>query len=98
LTAAVHGEYAAMIISDGSETWYTPTVKVSNVTSGKPGLWLYQVGDHQEFRNFELSKADFKPQISPVAARVQTILTTDEYHAPALPSPQDWVLVLERVR
>ena len=24
--------------------------------------------------------------------------TTDEYHAPDLPSPQDWVLVLERLK
>jgi hypothetical protein len=43
-----------MVLTDGTKTCYTPAVKVSNVSSGKAGVWLYQIGDRQEFGDFEL--------------------------------------------
>ena len=61
LTAAACGEYAAMVLTDGTKTYSTPAVKVSNVTSGKAGLWLFQIGDRQEYDNFELSRTPFAP-------------------------------------
>ena len=107
LTAAVSGDYAALIITDGKKTYYTPTVKVGNTTAGKAGLWLYQIGERQQFDNFELSRAQFasvnneaKGKTSPSgnhhaeAVRIYT----DQYRTPRLPSPQDWVLVLERAK
>jgi hypothetical protein len=98
LTAAACGDYAALILTDGTKTFYTPTVKVSNVASGPAGLWLYQVGDRQEFGNFELSRAQFRPVQQAPIGQAHALLWSDEYKAPGLPSPQDWVLVLERVK
>lgn len=98
LTAAACGDYAAMVLTDGSRTYYTPTLKVSNVASGPVGLWLYQIGDRQEFGNFELSRAQFLPVQAETKQQGHTLLWSDVYKAPGLPSPQDWVLVLERVK
>ena len=98
LTAAACGDYAAMVLTDGKKTYHTPIVKVSNVTSGKAGLWFYQIGDRQEFGNFELSRAQFAPVKRDAKEQTQPVTWSDEYKAPPLPSPQDWVLVLERVK
>ena len=94
LTAAVSGEYAALVLTDGKKSYYTPTVKISNTTAGKTGLWLYQIGDRQTFDNFEVSATRFVP----AARKGQTTseAPSGEYKVPRLPSPQDWVLVLER--
>ena len=35
--------------------------KVSNVAAGKAGLWFFQIGDRQEFSNFQLSATPFAP-------------------------------------
>ena len=34
LTAAVSGEYAALLVSDGKKSWRTPVVVVSNTPAG----------------------------------------------------------------
>jgi len=93
LTAAACGKYAAMVITDGKKTYYTPIVEVGNTTPGKVGLWLFQVGDRQEYGHFELSRAQFAPK-----RKADSLIFSDEFRAPRLPSPQDWVLVLERVK
>ncbi len=87
LSAAVVDEYAALVVSDGKQTWRTPPVKVTNSAAGKTGLWFYQIGERQEFGKFE---------VSPMAAVSNSGALTGEYTAPDLPSPQDWILVLER--
>ena len=97
LTAAACGEYAALVLTDGKQTYSTPTVKVSNVSSGKAGLWLFQIGDRQEYGNFELSPTPFAPT-KPDAAGKGYRVVSDEFKAPNVPSPQDWVLVLERLK
>lgn len=56
LMAAASGDYAAMVMTDGKRTYQTPLVEVSNTGRGKAGLWLYQIGDRQEYGNFELSQ------------------------------------------
>jgi hypothetical protein len=88
-------DYAAMVITDGTKTYSTPSVKVSNDSRGRAGLWLFQVGERQEYDNFELSPTPF------VSLKVEADgnthrRVTDEFKAPNVPSPQDWVLVLER--
>jgi len=105
LAAAACGDYAAMVLTDGKRTYYTPTVKVSNATSGKAGLWLFQIGDRQEYDNFELSRTPLvlpkhtETALSPAGRDAKmTFLPSDEYRTPNVPSPQDWVLVLERVK
>jgi len=98
LTAAACGEYAALVLTDGKKTYYTPPVKVGNVAGGRAGVWLFQIGDRQEYGSFELSRAHFAPERPEGEPQRQRVVWSDEYKAPALPSPQDWVLVLERVK
>lgn len=87
LVAAVDGEYAALAVTDGKQTWRTPPVKVSNTASGKTGLWFMNIGEEQAFGRFE---------VSPMANDAARAGSTGQYLAPDLPSPQDWILVLER--
>lgn len=107
LAAAVCGKYAALVLTDGEKTHWTPIVEVANRTAGKAGLWLYQIGDRQEFDDFAVSRTRFAPAEREAPKRAPpspseghgaevTRLHTDRYAAPRLPSPQDWVLVLER--
>jgi len=98
LIAAACGEYAALVLTDGKKTYYTHTVKVGNTQSGKAGLWLFQIGDRQEYGNFELSRAQFAPVKREVRGHADHLILSDEFRAPRLPAPQDWVLVLERVK
>lgn len=94
LIAAVSGAYAAMVLTDGTRTYSTPVVRVSNTTSGKPGVWLFQVGERQEYACFELSRTPFAPSALEAAGNVHRV-GPDAFQAPNVPSPQDWVLVLE---
>ena len=96
LVAAACGEFAALVLTDGQRTYATPVVKVGNTTAGKTGLWLFQIGERQEFGRFAVSATPFDPPKGPVTAKPPGVIRTAEYHAPDLPSPQDWVLVLER--
>jgi hypothetical protein len=127
LTAAACSNNAALVLTDGKKTYFTPVVQVGNTTPGKTGLWLYQIGDRQEFENFEVSRTAFAPvkrevkglpiQAGAGAARELplvmhenpnvlpavkipeiTFLPGDNYQPPRLPAPQDWILVLERVK
>jgi hypothetical protein len=116
-----------MVLTDGTRSYQTFVAKVRNTKPGKAGLWLFQIGDRQEFGNFELSATKFTPvereikglrtgdargvpkglplamhenpnvvpavEIPPV-----TILPGGDYKLGRLPAPQDWVLVLERVK
>lgn len=86
LVAAAVDEHAALLVSDGKKNWRTPPVKVTNTASGKTGLWLFQVGEQQAFGKFE---------VSPMSVGADGP-STGQYLAPDLPSPQDWVLVMER--
>ena len=76
-------------------TYHTPTVKVGNVKKGKTGLWLFQIGGRQEYENFELSQTPFTPMVLEAAGKVSRA-GSDQFRAPNVPSPPDWVLVLER--
>jgi hypothetical protein len=98
LVAAACGEFAALVLTDGQRTYSTPVVKVGNTTAGKTGLWLFQIGQRQEFGRFAVSATSFEPTKGLVEAGLPGVIRTDEYHAPNLPSPQDWVLVLERLK
>lgn len=88
LSAAVVDEHAALVVTDGKKSWRTPPVKVTNTDSGKTGLWFYHIGEQQTFGKFE---------VSPMTVDSDQGTSTGQYLAPDLPSPQDWVLVLERV-
>ncbi len=96
LIAAATGSHAALVLTDGKNTCCTPIVKVDNEAVGKTGLWLYQVGERQEYDNFKLSRTLFGPS---KAGRtpIQPSGPPTDYRPPQLPSPQDWVLVLENV-
>jgi hypothetical protein len=98
LTAAACGNCTALALTDGKRSYYTPIVKVGNTTPGKAGLWFYQIGDCQEFGNFELSRGQFSPAKPEFQGHADHMISSGEFSAPRLPSPQDWVLVLERVK
>jgi hypothetical protein len=117
LTAAVCGSDAALVITDGKKTYATPTVRVENTQRGKVGVWLYQIGDRQQYDRLELSRLQFNPIKDKVQNRIWplvlhdnpgivpavtipeiSMLLTDAYAPPRLPAPQDWVLVLEKVK
>jgi hypothetical protein len=87
MTAAASGEYAAIIVSDGKRTWRTPPVKISNAKAGKTGISFLQGSEKQEFGRFGVS----------VMSNEDSQNNVGFYLAPDLPSPQDWVLVLEKV-
>jgi hypothetical protein len=93
LTAAASGDYAALLVTDGKKTWRTPAVKVRNTTAGKTGLWFYQIGEQQAFDNFAVSETTFTPKQAKDSGKAPSA----DYTMPDLPSPQDWVLVLEKV-
>ena len=95
LLAAACGECAALVLADGKKTYHTPTVKVGNVKKGKTGLWLFQIGERQGYENFELSQTPFTPMVLEAAGKVYRA-GSDQFRAPNVPSPPDWVLVLER--
>ncbi len=95
ITAAVCGEYAALSMTDGTNTFSTPVLTVSNVTSGKVGV--RHGGERQAYDNFEVSKEHFAPaKRDPNKPSVFYLWPGGS--SPPLPSPQDWVLVLERVK
>jgi hypothetical protein len=50
-----------MIMTDGKKTYCTPVVEVENTAPGKVGLWLYQIGERQEYGDFKVSRAEFAP-------------------------------------
>ena len=95
LTAAVSGAYAMLIVSDGAAEFRTDAVRLDNRTAGGAGVWFYQIGERQEFDNFAVSKTLFH---DPALFNVQglTLAKGSDFVAPPVPSPQDWVLVLER--
>jgi hypothetical protein len=64
----------------------------------KPLLWMFQIGERQESGRFAVSATSFEPPRDSLEAGLPGVIRTDEYHAPDLPSPQDWILVLERFR
>ena len=97
LTAAVCGKYAALLLTDGKKKYQTPIVEIGHLASGKAGVWLYQIGDRQEFGNFPLSRAQFAPVKRDVKGQAPLLLWPGHDKAPPLPSPQDWVLGLERI-
>ncbi|MHB8971136.1 MAG: apiosidase-like domain-containing protein [Pirellulaceae bacterium] len=98
LVAAACGEFAALVLTDGQRTYATPVVKVGNTTAGKTGLWMFQIGERQEFGRFAVSATPFDPPRDSLEAGLPGVIRTDEYHASDLPSPQDWILVLERCK
>lgn len=89
LTATVSGDQAIMELRDGSKSVATQSVRITNQSKGSAGLWMYQIGDRQEFSNYRLSDAKAK--------LTRPVILTSDFRAPNLPSPQDWVLVLRKV-
>ena len=88
LTATVSGDNAIMELQDGNRRVVTQSVRITNLSKGSAGLWMYQVGDRQEYSNYQLSDAKGK--------LTQPVMASSDFYAPDLPSPQDWVLVLRK--
>ena len=96
LTAAACGDCVAMTLDDGERSYHTPPVKIANVNSGQLGLWRSDIGEPQQYPNVKVSKTPF---VAPPEDEVQDglhLIRSGEDIAPSVPSPQDWVLVLEK--
>ncbi len=95
LTAAACGDYVAMSLDDGARTYPTQPVRIDNVESGQVGLWRSDIGEAQRYANFKVSKTTFAaPDEDEVQEGLYQIRSGEDI-APSIPSPQDWVLVLE---
>ena len=95
LTAAVSGPHAMLVMSDGKSEYRTPVVTLENKKPGRVGLWLFQIGERQEYDNFAVSRTLFIDPDAPSQGK-HIVLQGGDFTAPDVPSPQDWVLVLER--
>ena len=95
LTAAVSGPHAMLVASDGKSEYQTPVVTLENSEPGQVGVWLYQIGERQQYDNFAISRTLFIKPDAP-APRNRIVVRGGDFVAPPVPSPQDWVLVLER--
>lgn len=99
LTAAVSGSHAVLHVSNGTEEYQTPAVPVTITASGQVGIRLQEIGNRQQFDNFAVSRTLFeKPR--PVLKDGGEFIRKGggDFIAPQVPTPQDWVLVLERVK
>lgn len=96
LVASARGSFAAASLSDGVRTYRTPTVRVTNRSDGPVGLWMYQIGDRQEFSEFQVSRSTLPAPANGRSEPATDMAWGGEYRVPNLPSPQDWVLVLEK--
>ena len=103
LTAAATGDRAALTITDGTRAYWTPVVTVRNHDRGRVGLWFFQIGNRQEFGDFRVSRTAIEPpaagpgEAGTLPPGVASVPAAAHRAAP-LPCPQDWVLVLERVK
>ena len=98
LIAAVCGSHAAMALTDGKKTYQTPIITIQNTTPGEVGLWHFQIGDHQEFDNFKFSRSRFLPRVTAANHKSAILVYGGNFDATPAPSPQDWVLVMQRVK
>lgn len=96
LSTSISNEYASIQIDDGQNKYCSPAVKIKNLDSGKVGLWRTDIGITQIYSNFIVSKTDYIPPIIQQDSQYH-INRTGEDIAEPIPSPQDWVLVLENV-
>jgi hypothetical protein len=96
LSMVATGDLAALRLVDGARTYVTPPVRLASVSSGRSGVWMFRIGDRQEFDDFKVSNARLGV---PPLARTQNVswITGDTQRIASLPCPQDWALVLERV-
>ena len=96
LTVAASGNFAGLVLTDGTRTYHTPAVRVSNAESGKAGLWQSDVGKEQRYTDFKMSGTRFPAPPERDAETGKYLICPGNDVAPPVPSPQDWVLVLER--
>jgi len=96
LTAAACGEFVAMTLDDGERSYHTPPVKVNIAESGKVGLWRSDIGEPQKYAGVKVSKTSFAAPSEDEMRDGVHLIRAGEDVAPSVPSPQDWVLVLER--
>jgi len=90
ISVAVQGHHFAMKLDDGEHSYSTPVVRIPHPKGTGIGLW--QGG--ATYRNLKISEASLD-----VPEREKSdmwLLRSGEDWAPPIPSPQDWLLILER--
>jgi len=89
LTATLQNGVATLEIGSGKATYATST-EIKTHKSGKVGLWHYQVGGRQNYDNFKVMDI-------PNREAGMRYLMASTLNIERVPSPQDWVLVMEKV-
>jgi len=97
LTAAASGAHAIFVVSDDTAEYRTPIVTVENTEPGQVGVWLFQIGERQEYDNFAVSRTPLIRLDNTLNSQECIIAQGRDFEAPPVPSPQDWVLVLQRL-
>lgn len=89
LTATLQNGVASLEIKSGKATFVTGT-KIQHNTSGRVGLWLGPGSDASQFNLFKVVDVPDKKE------GIEYLLTPS-LNIERVPSPQDWVLVMERI-
>ena len=79
-------------VTDGKHSYSTAMTKWMESGPGMPGLWHSNEAQKQDYSNFNIFKL---PEILK-DGETEFVFDRFPYHTGMLPSPQDWVLVLER--
>ncbi len=94
LIAGCHGKTAFAALTVGKASYSTPSVALKQSWSGPCGIWMYQIGDQQTFKQIEIGNC---PTLPAPKANPETVIYSDTYVTPGVPSPQDWLLIMERI-
>lgn len=95
LSAAVCGNCATVSIDDGKTRYFSPAVKIEGLKTGNVGLWRTDEKEIQLYKSVRVSKYNHTPELIRTEEGVHHIHTGEDI-APPVPSPQDWILVMER--
>ena len=93
LEAGIHGNRAFACLTTGSKKYITPTVSLKQAWGGPCGIWMFQVGESQHFTNIRIGTC---PELPPPPPAGETVISGASFRTPGVPSPQDWVLIMER--
>lgn len=64
--------------------------------AGRVGLWRSDLGEPQTYRNVKISRTGFAAPVADEVPEGECWIRGGEDLAPSVPSPQDWLLVLEK--
>lgn len=89
LTVTLQNNVAILKIKNGEEI-YSTSAEIQSRKTGNLGLWLNNIENCQKYNNFKV--LDIPDRITGIRYLTDTMLNIER-----VPSPQDWVLVMEKI-